>query len=204
MFYYLQIATWEKTYRPEWKELDIMDWVNDVNIDNNHMVKKLAGKVQREEATELDLLRAKNTIGQRMIVGLMTDMEESFNRFNKVLNINEDTDERYKLCMDLYFGGNVAKKSNSNSHPKVSVLTMLDNESSVLYAHLYIYLVHHLTPLLFYSTHNHLSSRLTKVIQHIKFSLSRTVLTCSCTSTCFSCSMNKRHLLMVMILFPPR
>ena len=119
-FYYLQIATWEKTYRPEWKELDIMDWVNDVNIDNNHMVKKLAGKIQREEATELDLLRAKNTIRQRMIVGLMTDMEESFNRFNKVLNINEDTDERYKLCMDLYFGGNVAKKSNSNSHPKVS------------------------------------------------------------------------------------
>ena len=37
-----------------------MDWVNDINIDNNHMVKKLAGKVQREEATELDLLRAKN------------------------------------------------------------------------------------------------------------------------------------------------
>ena len=75
MFYYLQIATWEKTYRPEWKELDIMDWVNDVNIDNNHMVKKLAGKgPYKDEATELDLLRAKNTIHQRMIVGLMTDM----------------------------------------------------------------------------------------------------------------------------------
>ena len=103
-------------------KLDIMDWVNDVNIDNNHMVKKLAGKgPYKDEATELDLLRAKNTIHQRMIVGLMTDMEESFNRFNKVLNINEDTDERYKLCMDLYFGGNVAKKKNSNSHPKVSV-----------------------------------------------------------------------------------
>ena len=125
MFYYLQIATWEKiAYRPEWKELDIMDWVNDVNIDNNHMLKKLAVKIRpyNDEATELDLLRAKNTIRQRMIVGLMTDMEESFNRFNKVLNINEDTDERYNLCMDLYFGGNVAKKSNSNSHPKVSVL----------------------------------------------------------------------------------
>ena len=139
-FYYLQIATWEKTYRPEWKELDIMDWVNDVNIDNNHMVKKLAGKIQREDATELDLLRAKNTIRQRMIVGLMTDMEESFNRFNKVLNINEDTDDRYKLCMDLYFGGDVAKKSNSNSHPRVSVfisfLLYYDDNHGVSYAQL--------------------------------------------------------------------
>ena len=99
-----------------------MGWVNYVNIDNNHMVKKLAGKLRWDDkATELDLLRAKNTIRQRMIVGLMTDMEESFNRFNKVLNINEDTDDRYKLCMDLYFGGDVAKKSNSNSHPRVSV-----------------------------------------------------------------------------------
>jgi len=118
-FFYLGIATWEKTYRPEWKDVDVLDWANDINIDNNHMVKKLAGKVQKDEATELDLARAKETIKKRMIVGLMDHMEESFNRFNIVMNINAKTNDKYTRCMNTYFGGGTNKKSNSNSHPKV-------------------------------------------------------------------------------------
>jgi len=118
-FFYLGIATWEKTYRPEWKDVDVLDWANDINIDNNHMVKKLAGKVQKDEATELDLARAKETIKKRMIVGLMDKMEESFNRFNIVMNINAKTNDKYTRCMNTYFGGGTNKKSNSNSHPKV-------------------------------------------------------------------------------------
>ena len=118
-FFYLGIATWEKTYRPEWKDVDVLDWANDINIDNNHMVKKLAGKVQKDEATELDLARAKETIKKRMIVGLMDHMEESFNRFNIVMNINVKTNDKYTRCMNTYFGGGTNKKSNSNSHPKV-------------------------------------------------------------------------------------
>ena len=118
-FFYLGIATWEKTYRPEWKDVDVLDWANDINIDNNHMVKKLAGKVQKDEATEVDLARAKVTIKKRMIVGLMDHMEESFNRYNTVMNINAKTNDKYTRCMNTYFGGGTNKKSNSNSHPKV-------------------------------------------------------------------------------------
>lgn len=99
--------------------MDVLDWVKDVNIDNNHMVKKLAGKVQKDLATELDFQRAKETIRKYFIVGLMNEMEESFNRFNTVMNINADTNDRYEHCMDVYFGDR-AKKSNTNKHPKVS------------------------------------------------------------------------------------
>lgn len=117
-FYYLQIATWERTYRPEWKDMDILDWVKSGNTDNDHMVKKLAGKVQREESTETDLRLAKETIRSRFIVGLMQEMEESTQRFNTVMGINDETDRYHKTCMEEYFGAGMEKK-NSNSHPKV-------------------------------------------------------------------------------------
>ncbi|KAL7529500.1 hypothetical protein ACHAXR_004756 [Thalassiosira sp. AJA248-18] len=116
-FFYLQIATWENTYRPEWKDMDILDWVKKHNMDNDHMVKKLAGKIQRDKATEEDLRMAMRTIKQRFVVGLMSEMEESIHRFNIVLGIDE-SEEKNELVMDKYFG-NAVKKTNSNSHPKV-------------------------------------------------------------------------------------
>eukprot|EP00578_Thalassiosira_sp_NH16_P005539 CAMPEP_0181135238 /NCGR_PEP_ID=MMETSP1071-20121207/32515_1 /TAXON_ID=35127 /ORGANISM="Thalassiosira sp., Strain NH16" /LENGTH=382 /DNA_ID=CAMNT_0023221811 /DNA_START=71 /DNA_END=1219 /DNA_ORIENTATION=+ len=116
-FYYLQIATWEKTYRPEWKNIDILDWIKGANMDNDHMVKKLAGKLQRDTATETDLQRAKTTIKRRFVVGLMQHMEESTRRFNTVIGIDEE-EKTARRCMDRYFGKG-DKKQNTNSHPKV-------------------------------------------------------------------------------------
>ncbi|KAL7536668.1 hypothetical protein ACHAXR_007322 [Thalassiosira sp. AJA248-18] len=116
-FYYLQKAGWEKTYRPEWKDMDILDWAKGPNKDNNHLVKKLAGKVQRHTATERDLRKAMRTIKQRFVVGLMDEMEESIHRFNAVMGIDE-SEEHNKMVMDLFFGNKV-HKTNSNPHPKV-------------------------------------------------------------------------------------
>lgn len=117
-FYYLQVATWERTYRPEWKNMDILDWAKSCNMDNDFMVKKLAGKVQRMKATRKDLSLAKETIRSRFVVGLMEEMEESIQRFNTVIGINDDNTVRHKTCMEQYFGKE-SKKKNSNSHPKV-------------------------------------------------------------------------------------
>ncbi|KAL7539621.1 hypothetical protein ACHAXR_009449 [Thalassiosira sp. AJA248-18] len=116
-FYYLQTATWENTYRPEWKGVDILDWAKGINIDNDCMVKKLAGKVQRDKATEKDLRMAMRTVKQHFIVGLMHEMEESIHRFNTVMGIDEE-EEYTKRVMDHFFGNKV-KKTNSNPHPKV-------------------------------------------------------------------------------------
>lgn len=116
-FYYLQVATWEKTYRPDWKDIDILTWVQSNNMDNDHMVKKLAGKLQRDDATEVDLFLAKRTAKARFVVGLMTEMEESIHRFNTVIGIDE-SEKRSERCLGLYFGKG-PKKTNSNSHAKV-------------------------------------------------------------------------------------
>lgn len=118
-FYYLHVAGWEKTYHPEWKDIDILEWAKTINIDNNHMVKKLAGKALSDEVNEVDLIRAKRTLKETFIVGLMKEMEESFRRFNVVMNINVNTDERYLACQQAYFGGS-GRKSNSNKHPSIT------------------------------------------------------------------------------------
>jgi len=81
-FYYLQVADWENTYKPEWKEMDILQWAQTVNQDHDYMVKKLAGKMLSDEASQNDLASAKKTVKQRFVVGLVDEMQESFKRIN--------------------------------------------------------------------------------------------------------------------------
>lgn len=117
-FYYLQVATWEPKYNPDWKDLSILDWAEGINRDNNHVVKRLAGKTG--EATEEDLRLAMNTVRQRFVVGLTDEMEESIRRFNTVMGVDEE-DEYVRMIMDKFFGGERSKRINSNSHTEVSV-----------------------------------------------------------------------------------
>ena len=129
MFYYLQTATWERTYRPEWANMTVLEWANLPNAEEDYMVRKLVGKSFGMEADETDLIIAKELVRQRFIVGLMDEMNESIRRFNIVLGIDEES-ERSQKCM-VEFGLVIPKeteedatpvevvKKNSNSHPKV-------------------------------------------------------------------------------------
>lgn len=119
-FYYLREATWEQQYRPQWKNIDILEFATKRNTDKNHMVKKLAGLGVNQTATEDDLRMAMRTIRKRFIVGLMDKMEESVHRFNVVMGINEEVAENQQ-CMNHFFHHSLgAKKHNSNSHPHVN------------------------------------------------------------------------------------
>ena len=107
-FYYIQVATWENSYRPDLRGMDIVDWATDVNVDDNHLVNRLAGNLNRKMADEGQLQLAMATVRKYFIVGLMSEMDESIRRFNKVMGIDGS---------DL---GCALGHSNSNSHPKVS------------------------------------------------------------------------------------
>jgi hypothetical protein len=146
-FYYLQTATWERTYKPEWANMTVIEWAEKHNHDENFLVKKLVGKKLTDEAGMGDLIIAKEIVRRRFIVGLLDEMEESFHRFNVMLGVNE-SDEKTKECMNEVFGTNngesdksnanepveargdegdkndnsVEINTNSNKHPKVSVL----------------------------------------------------------------------------------
>jgi len=145
MFYYLQTATWERTYRPEWANMTVMEWANLENAETDYMVHKLTGKGFHDTVDEMDLIIAKELVRQRFIVGLMGEMNESIRRFNIVLGVDEESD-RSQQCMEefgvlerepedvtpveeevegerkLVEGEEVKKratdKKNSNAHPK--------------------------------------------------------------------------------------
>ena len=132
MFYYLQSATWERTYRPEWANMSVIEWANLPNAEEDYMVHKLVNKSFGDKVTETDLIIAKELVRQRFVVGLMTEMEESVRRFNIALGVDVE-EERNRGCMEEFFGekeGVVAVEGektlantdnkNSNKHPKVS------------------------------------------------------------------------------------
>eukprot|EP01082_Thalassiosira_pseudonana_P004792 g4565.t1 g4565 contig15:1299971-1302522(+) len=133
MFYYLQAATWERTYRPEWANMTVMEWANLPNAEENYIVHKLVGKSFGDTVDETDLIIAKELVRQRFIVGLMGEMEESVRRFNIVLGLNMD-EERNRACMVEFFPEDATPveeeveeretektsatdQSNSNKHP---------------------------------------------------------------------------------------
>ena len=116
-FYYLQVATWEQSYRPEWKDLTLLQWARSSKRggpDSNIMVHKLTGKAWSEKVGEKDLRVAKKILRDHVVVGLLDDAEESFRRFNIVLGIDERL-ERNERCMNELF----SSRENSNTHPKV-------------------------------------------------------------------------------------
>jgi len=113
-FYYLQIADWEKGYAPHWKNMNLAYWAKEINNDNDHMVKKMAGK---SNVSDEDLKSAIRTVKQRFIVGRMDKMEESIRRFNIVMGVDESEIKSSK-CQDQFFGHD-AERKNTNSHPKV-------------------------------------------------------------------------------------
>ena len=98
--------------------MDIQYWAENLNRDNNQMVKTLAGRGKDDVVTEADLSIAVRTIKLRFIVGLMNEMEESVHRFNVFMGIDE-SEESIRVCMDQFFGHG-EKKENSNSHTEVS------------------------------------------------------------------------------------
>eukprot|EP00985_Skeletonema_marinoi_P013358 scaffold6596_cov140-Skeletonema_marinoi.AAC.1 len=87
-FYYLQKADWEKSYRPEWADMSILEWAEKHNKESNVMVKKLAGVKFHDTATEAALRVAMRTLEKRFVVGLTDNMKESIRRFNIVMNID--------------------------------------------------------------------------------------------------------------------
>ena len=84
------------------------------------MVRKLSNKKFSEEVTEIDLILAKEFLRQRVIVGLMREMEESFRRFNIAMGVDTN-EERNRKCVNEFFGekGDDAGVKNSNKHAKI-------------------------------------------------------------------------------------
>ncbi|KAL7474837.1 hypothetical protein ACHAW6_000789 [Cyclotella cf. meneghiniana] len=129
-FYYLQIASWERGYRPHWKNMSLLQWAETAKNgpETNYLVQKLSGKEWEDPVTEEDLPTAKQVLRDHVVVGLMDDMEESFRRFNIVMSATTDQGSernRQERCMQELFhpeelSGMEKVVKNQNEHQTVA------------------------------------------------------------------------------------
>ncbi|KAL7549028.1 hypothetical protein ACHAWF_015488 [Thalassiosira exigua] len=116
-FFYSQVATWERSYHPQWRARNLLEWAENVNTEKDIAVKTLANLHKNSEVSEADLRTAVSTARQLLVIGLMDRMEESIRRFNVFMGI-DGSDEVDRRCIDEYFGHG-QRKDNSNAHPAV-------------------------------------------------------------------------------------
>ena len=131
-FYYLQTASWESGYRPHWQNMTVLQWAeSDKNYaESNYMAQMLSGKGWNDPVTQDDLPRIKQVLRDHIIVGLLSDVEESFRRFNIIMAMTTKKGNRLRQqrivsrCMkDVVASKRVSNKEielgNKNEHDKV-------------------------------------------------------------------------------------
>ncbi|KAL7517267.1 hypothetical protein ACHAWX_002201 [Stephanocyclus meneghinianus] len=77
LFYYRRIATWEPTYRPEYNDITLEEYVKMDGYYDNWMVRMLANaKLGGLNQDHLDL--AKSILSEKFIIGMSEHMDETF------------------------------------------------------------------------------------------------------------------------------
>jgi hypothetical protein len=123
LFYYLQKATWETTYHPEWKDISLVDWGKQHKGEKNWIVHKLVNKSVKSLTLD-DLELAKKIVREKILVGLEDKFAESIHRFNIYSGIDDSSDERQSCISSLVKepkdGDKRASRArNADPHPKV-------------------------------------------------------------------------------------
>ncbi|KAL9182595.1 hypothetical protein ACHAXT_013247 [Thalassiosira profunda] len=82
MFYYIRVADWEPSYKPELQEWTLDQYATSDIVENNWMTRQLSNQLGGE-LTEENLQRAMEVVRTKFIVGLMSKIEPSMVRFEK-------------------------------------------------------------------------------------------------------------------------
>lgn len=109
LFYYLQQAVWEPTYSIHLNNMTLLQYIDDSNrMESNWMTRQLTGKLEEPLLPE-DLQYAQWILERYAWVGLVTEMEESLQRFGQVLG----WPKKKQQCETLL----PQKSSNTFPHP---------------------------------------------------------------------------------------
>ena len=117
LFYYRQIAHWEPTYNPALKKVSLEDYANSHGGEKNWMVRMLVNKENGGALDRSDLEIAKEVLRRKFVVGLMSDMAESLERFDRYFGWYDPANAEAMQCKDEL----TSKKGavNSNKHASV-------------------------------------------------------------------------------------
>lgn len=83
MFYYIQVADWEPTYHPSLKDWTLSQYAQSDIVENNWMTRMLSDQLTGNLSEE-NLRVAMETVRTKILVGLMSKMEPSMARFEKL------------------------------------------------------------------------------------------------------------------------
>ena len=86
------------------KSTSLLNWIT--TADDNVYIKKILGKQANEPVTLVDLQMAKEFVRQSVVVGLSSEMKESFNRFNVALGVGESEMRGNAKCLEEIFKNN--------------------------------------------------------------------------------------------------
>jgi len=119
MFYYIQVADWEPTYSPELKDWTIEQYAESDRIENNWMTRQLSGQLSGDLNDDA-LAVAMEVIRSKFLVGLMTEMDRTMERFEKFFRwkfkVNPPNQE---ACRErLMSGGSNSNSANKKETPK--------------------------------------------------------------------------------------
>ena len=106
-------AHWERTYKPEFANMTLLEWTKSSKVETNWMMRNLVG-VSSRDLNEEHLELAKNTLRRKFVVGLTTEMKLSWDNFQQQFGWQNSTSKRLE-CMSRM----VEVKANANQHEKI-------------------------------------------------------------------------------------
>ena len=121
MFYYIQVATWEATYHPELKDWTIEQYAQSNRAEENWMTRQLANN-PIDALTDDDFALAKEVLRRKFFVGLIDQMEESMDRFERFFRwayrVNPHNQEKCREGLLIGGGANRNVNATKKAHPK--------------------------------------------------------------------------------------
>lgn len=114
MFFYIQVADWEPTYDPSLRDMSIEDYAKSPKMENNWLTRQLSNTPEGDLSDD-DLNLAMEVIRRKVMVGLMTEIEATMERFERffrwTFHVNPPNQD---ICRETLLGGG----SNTNSKNK--------------------------------------------------------------------------------------
>jgi len=119
MFYYIRVADWEPSYKPELKDWTLEQYAQSDIVENNWMTRQLSNQLGGD-LTEENLSKAMEVVRRKFLVGLMSQIEPTMARAEKffrwTFHVNPPNQD---ACRDrLMSGGANSNKANKKEGPK--------------------------------------------------------------------------------------
>lgn len=133
LFHYLKYADWEPTYTPSLAKMSIEDYAKSGMAENNWLTRTLAHRSDEAVLTDDDLQKAIDIIRRKILVGLLSEKEESMERIEKFFGwkyrVNPKNQE---ICRARLLGAGINTNKENTSEkltPGTTAYDLLANEN---------------------------------------------------------------------------